>query len=267
MSDAPDPEVLRRTFDTVAARYERARPQYPDEVFALLAERCGLGPGARVLEIGPGPGLATLPILARGASVVAVELGPELGRRLRERTVGEPIEVVVGAFETAVLPADPFDLAVSATAFHWIEPVAGVAKVRDALRPGGWFAPFWNVYGDPTRPDPFHDAIEPVFEAVPGHERSPSTPFPPGNPLDAEVHLSRLRDAGFVDVEHHAIRWTGRHTAAEIRDLFGTFSNVISLADADREELLDQIEGIASARFGGVVERPYVTAIYLGRRP
>jgi hypothetical protein len=37
-------------------------------VFDVLVERCGLRPGASVLEIGAGSGQATLPLLARGAA-------------------------------------------------------------------------------------------------------------------------------------------------------------------------------------------------------
>ena len=38
-----------------------ARPGYPDALFDLLSARCGLGSAARVLELGPGTGQATVP--------------------------------------------------------------------------------------------------------------------------------------------------------------------------------------------------------------
>lgn len=34
----------------------------------------------------------------------------------------------------------PFDLIVSATAFHWVDPSIGLAKAARLLRPGGWLA-------------------------------------------------------------------------------------------------------------------------------
>jgi tRNA A58 N-methylase Trm61 len=62
------------SFNAAASTYHRGRPAYPDAVFDLLASRCGLRPGARVLDIGAGSGLATGPLLAAGAHVVAVPL-------------------------------------------------------------------------------------------------------------------------------------------------------------------------------------------------
>jgi hypothetical protein len=49
------PPELAHMFDRVADGYE-ARPGYPTAVFDILSDRCGLGAGARVLEIGPGAG-------------------------------------------------------------------------------------------------------------------------------------------------------------------------------------------------------------------
>lgn len=44
---------LRRIFDEDAARYDRARPGYPAELFSRIPR------GSRVLEIGCGTGQAT----------------------------------------------------------------------------------------------------------------------------------------------------------------------------------------------------------------
>jgi protein-L-isoaspartate O-methyltransferase len=69
---------LRATFDEAAERYDRTRPGYPPAVFDDLAELAGVGPGRRVLEIGPGTGQATVPLAERGCRIVAVELGAGL---------------------------------------------------------------------------------------------------------------------------------------------------------------------------------------------
>ena len=78
----------RHSFDEDPDNYQAARPDYPARVYAVLADRCGLRPGVRVLEIGPGTGQVTRRLAAEGASVVAVELGPALAARLREETAG-----------------------------------------------------------------------------------------------------------------------------------------------------------------------------------
>ena len=49
--------------------------------------------------------------------------------------------------------------------------------------------------------------------------------------------------------------------------LYGTFSPIGRLADAERERVLDGVEQVAAEEFGGRVVRPFVTAIYSARRP
>jgi SAM-dependent methyltransferase len=159
---------LGRAFDRIPDDYE-ARPGYPPRLFELLVQHCRLGPGSRVLEIGAGTGQATLPLLELGARVTAVEPGRALVRRLGERTTGQDVEVIVSAFEDAVVPDASFDLVASATAFHWVDLDVGLAKSARALRDQGWLALWWTVWGDPDRPDPFHDALQPILQTKAPH--------------------------------------------------------------------------------------------------
>ena len=268
----PDEELRqqrRNLFTTAGDRYRHDRPGYPPEVFELLASRCGLGPGVDVLEIGPGGGQATEPLLDAGASVVAVELGSELAESLRSRLAHRPLEVTIGAFEEVALPERRFDLAVSATAFHWVPTAAGLARCAEAVRPGGWLALWWNVWGDPDRPDPYHHALQPVLERHAPHLTSPN-PDGPGAPLYALDVAARTAeidaDGRFGPVEHHRLRWTGRHDGAGLRALFATFSPWLALEPSVREPLLDEMAALVDRQFGGTVERPYLTSIYLSRR-
>lgn len=128
---------LRATFGEAAELYDRARPGYPQEMFDDLGTLAGVGPGCRVLELGPGTGQATVPLAERGCRIVAVELGAELARVARRNLAAFPqAEVVNAAFEDWPLPDGPFDAVVSATAFGWIDPAVRVVKAADARRTG-----------------------------------------------------------------------------------------------------------------------------------
>ena len=63
-------ERLRATFDEAAELYDRARPGYPERLYDDLFALSGLSPGDRVVEIGPGTGQATAPMLKRGWSEI-----------------------------------------------------------------------------------------------------------------------------------------------------------------------------------------------------
>ncbi len=96
---------MRTTFERAATAYRLGRPGYPVELYALLASRCGLGPGCAVLEVGAGTGQATRPLLDSGAQVTTVEPGAELLRELRKHCGGRRLRVVSATYEGADLPS------------------------------------------------------------------------------------------------------------------------------------------------------------------
>jgi len=259
------PPELAETFDRVSDAYD-ARPGYPPAIFEALSERCGLGAGARVLEIGPGTGQATLPMLDRGAAVTAVEPGAALARRLGQRTVGRTIEIIVSKFEDAAVAENSFDLAASATAFHWVDPAVGLRRCAAALVDGGWLALWWTVWGDPDRPDPFHEALVPVLR-----QRAPRLVVDDAGAgayqQDIADRAAEISSTGAFDTPiEETFTWDGTHDPASLRAIFATFGAWIALPEPLRTELLDEVEELAARAFAGTVTRPYKTVLYTARR-
>ncbi len=160
----------RRAFGSDPASYHSVRPAYPDWVFTTLVERCGLADGKALFEIGPGTGTATGRLLELGARpLIAIEPDPRLAAYLRKSHRGDAaLQVMDSTFEEAALDESAFDLGVCATAFHWLEEDSALLKVARLLRPGGWWAMVWNVFGDSSRPDPFHEATKMLLEGPRG---------------------------------------------------------------------------------------------------
>ena len=261
----------RGLFSSDVLAYDTGRPGYPDRVYELLQEVCGLGGGSRVLEIGPGTGQATGRLLQSGATVIAVELGAEMAAALETKYQGQNLSVVVGAFEEVDLDPGSFDLVVAATSFHWIPPESGLPRCADLLRPGGWLALWWTYFGDPDRPDPFRETVTPIFEELAPSlvETFPGIAFLAGaHPyaFDSKARTGDIDASGrFSSVQHEVIPWTGRHTPTELRALFASYSPCLALPPAERTQVLDAIEALAADTFGGMVERPYLTLIYLAQ--
>ena len=85
--------------------------------------------------------------------------------------------------------------------------------------------------------------------------------------LDLTTRTREIESAGlYTPVEHHVIRWEGRHNPAQIRALFSTFSPWLALPEARRIDLLQEIEYLARDAFEGRVTRPYQTVMYLSER-
>jgi SAM-dependent methyltransferase len=252
----------RRAFGADAANYDSARPEYPAEVYAVLRERCGLRPGTRAFEIGPGTGLATRRLAEAGATVTAVEPDARLAAKLGERSPA--VTIVNATFEDAVLDDGAFDLGCAATSFHWLEQKSALAKVASLLKPGGWWAMWWNVFGDPAREDAFHEATLPLLGSLattPSWNPSWKHPFA----LDVEARTGDLGVA-FDDSGVEMMRWTLVLDPAQVRALYATYSHIAILDAAERRRVLDGLFDIAAREFGGRVERNMITALYTARR-
>jgi SAM-dependent methyltransferase len=197
---------------------------------------------------------------------VAVEPSEAVVQELRARLGPAPkVEIVVGAFEDLELAPSSFDLVGVATAFHWLDPERALPKIATVLQPDGWLALWWNAFGDPDLPDPFHDATEPLLRNNVQGPWAGTGRVEYG--LDVDARIRELADHGFRDVEHEAIRWTLHLDAAQTRRLYSTLSNIARLPDVERETLLDAIQRVASDTFGDHVERRMVTPIYTAEAP
>ncbi len=209
---------------------------------------------------------------ALGASITVVELGAEFATFLESKFAGQSLRVVQGAFEEVDLEPESFDIAAAATSFHWVPLPVGLQRAADVLRPGGSIALWWNVFGDANRADPFHDALLPLLQRLaPELVDAPSA----GNPgagehtyaIDAEARIAEI-DASrrFGPVHHELVAWTGRHSLEEARALFASFSPWLALPPEQRTQVLDALVALARDEFDGVVERPYLTSIYVASR-
>jgi SAM-dependent methyltransferase len=256
-------ESRRWSFNAHADDYRDGRPGYPPRVYELLAERCGLTVGTRVIEVGPGAGNATTELIARGATVVAVEPGEAFATMLPARC---PEAVVVrGEIETADVPGAPFDLAVAATAWHWVDSARALPRVARLVRPGGWFAAWWNEYGDPAQRTAFRVALDDAYRRYLPDEMHDPTDLPAS--MRVAEWTERLRRGDYFDrIDAETIRWSYRLTSDRARRLWATFPNVNELPPLDRTGFLDNVGELVD-RFGGTVDDPYVTTVYLARRP
>ncbi len=140
---APDPHGPSDNLDDYIARQEspdRAKWQKPDEVVAALK----LEPGQRVADVGCGPGYLTIPIakaVGPTGKVWAVDIEPKMLARAREHAVAaglSNIEYVHCLADDPRLPVASADTIVIVNTFHhFADRRAYVAKLRQALAPGG----------------------------------------------------------------------------------------------------------------------------------
>ena len=81
---------FRLVFDTIPDAFDRYRPHYPAIVYQTLFPYAHLTPGSAVLELGPGTGQATRPVLDTGCAYWGIELGGTSGGQARRKLSGLP---------------------------------------------------------------------------------------------------------------------------------------------------------------------------------
>ena len=92
---------FRKVFDTIPEQFDKYRPRYSAKLFSDLIEYTGIGPGKTVLELGPGTGQATDPILNTGCDYNAIELGEHLFEMMKRKYGQYPnFRIVNGDFIT-----------------------------------------------------------------------------------------------------------------------------------------------------------------------
>ena len=260
---------MRETFNQAAGLYQRARPEYPDELFDDLVAAAGLEAGARLLEVGCATGKATVPLARRGFRVTCVELGPELAAAARRNLAGLGAEVGEDDFEDWPPPGaggaggELFDLVYAATAWLWIDPARRYELAWRVLRPGGHLA-FWNAsHVLPDGGDPFFDELQEVYEEI-GEGLPPGAVRPlPGKVTDysAEIEASGL----FSVVLVRQFDWERVYDAEGYIELLDTFSGHIAMAGWQRERLYGEIRRRLAERPGGTLRRHWGAALHVAR--
>jgi SAM-dependent methyltransferase len=241
---------VAESFGTDASRYDRARPDYP----AALVERIVAAGPVTVLDVGCGTGIVARQFQAAGCEVLGVDPDERMAVQAQQRG----LEVEVAQFETWDPNGRAFDAIVAGQAWHWVDPVAGAARAASALRPGGRFAVFWNVFQPPAE---LGQAFAAVYRRV--------LPDLPANVWDrplldiyetigAKAADGMRRAGAFGEPERWYFEWNRPYTRGEWLEQVPTFGGHSQIAPADQRELLAGI-GAAIDAVGGTFTMGFTT--------
>lgn len=248
---------IRLSFDRVPDVYDEVRPCYPAAMFDALFDM--LRPEPSIVEVGPGTGQATRDLLARGASVHAVEIGPQMAAKLRSNLPSDRLHVTVADFENAKVGPSSADAVFSATAYHWISRDAQTDRPASILPSGGVVAIVDSVQVDSPDDAGFFTACQPVYERYgQGHSGPPA---PTRDRVDPEIRWTLDADDRFHSVSVRRYDWNQTYTASEYRRLMLSYSGTQMMNEADRVGLLNDMEEFILEHFGGRITRPLVVAL------
>ena len=253
-------ELRKHSFDASPRLYWQARPRYPEELFDDLVRLSGIAEHGRVLEIGPGPGEATLPIARRGFRILALELGASMARFCRKNLAGFPdVEVRATSFEDWPLEREAFDLVLAASSFHWLKPGQGFTKSAATLKPGGHLALLWNFRVTPD--DELHQDLLSLYRSL--HLRDQRARDPKERTERQVRAIGRSGRFGPVIVRHYPV--TTAYTATAYTNLMRTMSDHATLDPAVRRRLFAGIRQVIRAH-GGMLNRAVAATLLLAAK-
>jgi SAM-dependent methyltransferase len=252
-------DQLGLRFDTVAERYHRVRPRYPDAIWDALFELAGLRPGARVLEIGAGTGIATAELVRRGCHVTALEPGPDMAAIIVRDLGGTgQVDVVVGTFDDFVWDGEPFDLAIGATSLHWVDRETLNTRLPTLVKPGGHVALLHYLHvagGDQA----FFDAVQACDARWDPNYWEPGYPEHHLRSPDDPSHRAAVLDglSGFAPAEHRYWLVATPSDRQHYLSLISTYSTTLRLPEDNRLGLFACIGELMDREFGGQVTKRY----------
>jgi SAM-dependent methyltransferase len=130
-------------FGRYSRDYAAERPGPPDTFYDRL-DRLRALRGARVLDLGTGPGVIALAVAARGARVVGLDISENQIGAAREqatsRGLASACQFEVGSAEATNRPGASFDLVTAGTCWHWFDHARALTEVARVLAPGGLLA-------------------------------------------------------------------------------------------------------------------------------
>jgi SAM-dependent methyltransferase len=238
------------SFGPAAGKYDQLRPSYPA---AALRWMLGDEP-LRVVDLGAGTGILSRALAALGHEVVPVE--PDEAMRAQLAAATPSLTPLAGFAEQILLPNHSVDAVVAGQAYHWFDREPAHAEAARVIRPGGIFAPLWNMRDDSV------DWVARLSEV--------SEDTTAGRGLEEPTPMVDSFGPGFGPVERATFTHTTSHTADTLVGLISTRSYYLTAGPEHQQELERRVHALCATHpdLAGrsTFDLPYQTIAYRAAR-
>ena len=227
------------------ATYQAARPGYPAAALEFLIRSLGLGPGARVVDLGAGTGLLTGQLRERFEDVTAIE--PSAGMREVLGAAVPGVRVLDGKDVAMPLPDAEADAVFVGQAFHWFDAPRALAEIRRVLVDGGGLGLLWNNRDESV------GWVAEFSRAMRWDRCSPYAPGTDWTPVLGAGGFARIARCGFRHVQ--------RVDRRQLYQRVVSTSYVAVMPEDERRDLMADVRAVVE-RLAEPIVFPYVTDVY-----
>ena len=249
---------FRKIFDTIPEEFDKFRPRYSPELFQYLIDYAGIGPEKKVLEIGPGTGQATDPILETGCDYNAIELGEHLYAKMKEKYDRfSNFHIVNDDFITHDFGTQRFDMIYSAATIQWIPEDVAFSKTFELLKPGGVLAMMLTRADYKTPNEDLYGKIQKLYDQY----FKPDIPYTYGR-----FRYDNAPNYGYTDFQQHEFHGRREMSTDEYVSFCGTHSDHMVIPEPYKTKFFEGLRETVAANGGKVVfEDTHV--LYLAKKP
>lgn len=239
------------------AFFDKFRFRYCDALFEDLIAFCALDDTKSVLEIGPGTGQATEPILKSGCSYLAIELGESFAQDMKRKFgTYKNFDLVQADFETYAFEEVSFDLVYSAATIQWIPEEIAFSKTYRMLKRGGTLAMFMTHTDYKTPNEALYNRIQAAYDQF----------FKPEKHYALQFDYQNAVNYGFVDFERREYPQWVEYTADEYVSFISIHADHLTLPEPYRTGFFNSVRE-AIKEFGGKITLKNTIVLYLTRKP
>lgn len=250
----------RTWYSPVAEIYLEARPNYSQVLIDCAIAHTKLNSDSQVLEVGSGPGNATIPFARSGASIKCIEHNRDFCLLAQQNTKQfSKVEIYHCSFEEWELEPNKYHAVLSANAFYQVPSEVSYQKAAAALKERGYLILLWNL--TPELKYEVYQTVESIYRAY-----VPSLARYEGVEIQKEI-LQRfeqdIRNSGyFKQPVTQQLHCRTTYTIKQYLNLLSTLRRI----DAEvKEPFFNQLEKQLQNQ-GSSVELSFLAAVHVAQK-
>lgn len=251
-------------YSPAAAAYHSTRPRYPAQLVTGAVKAAQLSQSSRLLEVGCGPGTATVSFAELGCQMVCLEPNPDFYKMATANCSSYPsVDVINKSFEEWDVEPESFDAVLAASSMHWIPAEIGYAKASRALKADGYLILLWNKELQPSAS--MQETLSEVYRReAPSLGRYEDRATQQGI-LDGLARMA-LDSGRFRNLATATVETSLTYTADQYISLLSTYSFYLQLDQPTRDALFAGLRQCILRNGAGDIRLSHLSAYHISQK-